>query len=144
MEFFILIVIIVIICLILNVSMNIIVGGIVILLSVISALFTLAFLGCTICLLRSQKKEAHFVRMGTPSKGKLQVAYYSVDDMEYPCVFPKEIMLEEKLYKKDVAYTVRLNKRWNRVFDRFAVTTCFIGLIAGIVVSSGMLLYFLL
>ncbi len=143
MEFIILLIIAVILCLILDISLNYIVFGLIILMGVISGLFALAFLVCVVCLLGAKRKEARFVRVDKVKNSKFQVAVYLVEGQEYSCVFPKEIILEDKLYRTDKIYHVMLLSRFGKVFDRFAVTTSILGLAAGAMLSLGILYYFI-
>ena len=101
MELLILLIIVVVLCLILDVSMNVIVLGLIALIGMVSGLFALAFLGCVICLLGCKRKTATFLRIDNAKGSKFQVAYYMVDGREYPCIFPKEVVLENKLYRTD-------------------------------------------
>lgn len=143
MELLILLIIAIVLCLILDVSLNMIVLGLIALIGIISGLFALAFLGCNICLLGTKKKEAVFSRIGPVEGSKFQVAYYLVEGKEYPCAFPKEFILEKRLYQTDNTYHVLLHKKWGKVFDRFAVITCILGLFAGTALSMWVLHYFL-
>ncbi len=143
MELIIILIIVVVLCFVLNVSMQLIVLGLIALMGIVSGLFALAFLGCMICLLGTKRKEAVFVRIDQGKGSKFKVAYYMVEGQEYPCIFPKEAVLENKLYRTDKIYHVLLHKKLGKVFDRFAVVTCTLGLTAGTVLSVGILLYFL-
>lgn len=143
MEIIILIIIVIVYCLALDVSLNYIMfaGGI--LLCIFSGILTLSFLYCSICLLFSKRKEAKFIRMDRTKRSRYQVAYYLVEGTEYPCIFPKEAVWEDKLYNKDKIYHVMLNKKIHKVYDRFAVTTCIVGLLFGMGLSLGSILMFL-
>ncbi len=72
MELLVLIFIAIVLCLILNISLNYIVVGLVILIGVLSGLFAMAFLSCAICLVCSKKKEAIFLRTDKVKGIKLQ------------------------------------------------------------------------
>ena len=143
MELLIILIIIVVLCFVLNISIYVIALGLIGLIGIVSGLFALAFLGCTVCLLCSERKEARFLRIDKGEDSKFKVAYYLVDGQEYPCLFPKEAVLESKLYQTDKIYHVMLHKKLGKVFDRFAVVTCILGLVAGTVMSVGVLFYFL-
>ncbi len=108
------------------------------------ALLLLVFLYCTVRLLFSKKREAVFVRIDKPTeKSKYKVAFYRVDGEEYPCLFPEEGILRPKLYPEGKKCHVFVNYRMKKVFDRFAVTTCILGLGFGILFSIGaVFLYF--
>ena len=143
MELIVILIIVIVLCFVLNISMNVIVLGLIALIGIISGLFALAFWGCIICLLGSKKKEATFLRIDKGPSGKFKVAYYLVEGREYSCIFPKEAVLEDKLYRADRTYRVMLHDKLGRVFDRFAILTCVLGTIAGTILSVGILLYFL-
>lgn len=143
MELLILLSIVIIFCLILDVSLEVIVLGVIALMGIISGLFALAFLGCTICLLTCRKKTAVFLRIDSVKDSKFQVAYYLVDGQEYPCIFPKEVLFEKRLYQVNKIYHVMVHEKLGKVFDRFAVTTCVLGLVSGFVISMSILFYFL-
>lgn len=143
MEFLMVLIIIIILCLILNVSLNYILIGILILVAVGAVAFDVSFLYCFLVLLHSKKKEAEFVRIG-PAKGdRFQVAFYLVEGAEYPCMFPREAILEDKLYRKDRPCHVMWNPRRGKVFDRYAFATCILGLITSVALSVGILFCFM-
>ena len=90
MEFIIIIAVIIVCCLILNVNMNYILFGLAILMCGIFALMAIFFVYSIIKLACSKPKEARFVRFDKTKNSKVQMAYYLVEDEEYPCFFPKE------------------------------------------------------
>lgn len=143
MELLIVLIIVIVLCLVLNVSLQLIVLGLIALIGIVSGVFALAFLGCTVCLLRATRKEATFLRTDKCEGHKFRVAYYLVEGKEYPCIFPKEAVLENKLYRADKIYHVLLHEKLGKVFDRFAIVTCLLGLVAGTVLSVGILFWFL-
>lgn len=145
MEFIIIIAIIVVSCIILDVNLNYILFGIAVLMCVLFALMAAFFVFSLFKLGFSKPKEARFVRFDKANNGKLQVAYYLVEDEEYPCFFPKEFILEKKLYSEDKKYKVMLNTKSKKVFDRYAIATCVLGLIlcSAISVIMGCFLFFL-
>lgn len=138
MEFIVVIIIVIVLCLILNVSPYYIMLGGGILLFVLTTLFAIGFVFATVALLFSKRKEARFLRTGPVKDSKFQVAYYLVEGEEYPCMFPKEGILEEKLYQKEKVCHVMWNQKLGKVFDRFAMTTCVLGLIFSVVLSVGL------
>lgn len=140
MEFLVVLIIAIIICLILNVSMHYILTGILILVGIGTVFFAVSFLYCFIVLLCSKPKDAEFVRIG-PAKGdKFQVAFYKVEGAEYPCMFPREAILEDKLYKEDKKYRVMWNQRKGKVFDRYACVTCVLGFAVSVLLSVGIVI----
>ncbi len=142
MEIIIIIVIVLVCCLILNVDPNFMLLGSTLVMCIFFGLLALGFTYCTINLVRSKRKEANFLHFDKVGESRYQVAYYLVEGQEYPCIFPKEIIMQDKLYLTDMTYYVRLNKRMGKVYDRFAVTTCILGLILSIGFSIGMLLFY--
>ncbi len=143
MEFIVVCIIILVCCMILGVSLNYIlytVFGVVLLLSLF---FTLFFVFCIVCLLFSKRKEARFVRFDKLRDSKYQVAYYLVEGSEYPCVFPKEGIFSNKLYQQDRVYYVFLNKKLEKVLDRFATITCILGLVFWSILSVSLLILIL-
>ncbi len=135
MELVIIIIIVLAICFILNVSPYYMMLGGGILLFVLTTLFAIGFVFATIVLLSSKRKEARFLRIGSVKESKFQVAFYLVEGEEYPCLFPKEGILEDKLYQKEKVYHVMWNRKLGKVFDRFAMTTCVLGLVFSVVLS---------
>lgn len=113
-------------------NLEYIILGVVGFLLILSGLLVITFLICSVLLLTSKWKKARFLRVDLPSdEAKYKVAYYLVDGEEIPCLFPEEGIFREKLYRTDKTYHVLLNKKLGKVFDRFAVTTCILGLISG-------------
>lgn len=142
MELIIIIIIVIAICFILNVSPYYMMFGGGILLFIFAALFAVGFVFSTIALLCSKKKEAKFLHTGSVGESKFQVAFYLVEGQEYPCIFPKEGLFEEKLYQKEKNYYVMLNQRMGKVFDRYAMTTCVLGLVFSVMMSVGLAMVF--
>lgn len=106
---------------------------------ILSGVMVITFLICSVLLLTSKWREARFLRVDLPSEeAKYKVAYYLVEGEEIPCLFPEEGIFREKLYRTDKIYHVLWNKKLERVFDRFSVATCILGLVFGS--AFGMLL----
>lgn len=143
MQILIMIIIILMYCLILNISLNYILSAVAILITLFSVLLTLFFGYAAICLLFSKRKKAKFSRFDKAENGKYQVAYYLVEGKEYPCVFLKEGVMENQLYQKEKTYNVMLNKRMQKVYDRYAVMTCALGFIVSVGFSIGMIFGYL-
>lgn len=141
MELIIVIVIILVLCLILNVSINYIIFVCLILVEIFFALLTIGFAYCIVRLLLSRRSEARFIRFEKAPKGKFQVAYYLVGEGEYPCAFPKEFIMENKLYSTDKIYNVMLDVRTKKVYDRYAITTCILGFIFSVCFCTGIILF---
>lgn len=118
--------------------------GIIGFLLILSGLLMITFSICTVLLLMSKWKEARFLRVDLPSEeAKYKVAYYLVEGEEISCLFPEEGIFRKKLYRTDRTYHVLLNKKLGRVFDRFAVATCILGLMCGTGLGTVLLLMFL-
>lgn len=132
MELIIVIAIIVVCCLILDVNLNYILFGVIILMCVLFALMAIGFTYCIVRLTISKARKASFVRFGKAGNSKFQVAYYEIDGVEYPCMFPKEFIMEKKLYPIDKIYKVLLDVKAKKVYDRYAIATCIIGLIISV------------
>lgn len=137
MEFLMVLIIVIVLCLILNISLNYIVTGILILAGVGAVFFAVSFLYCFVMLLCSKKKVARFVRIG-PAKGeRFQVAFYLVEGVECPCMFPREAVLTDKLYRTDRSCRVMWHPGKGKVFDRYACVTCVLGLAVSVALSVG-------
>lgn len=80
-------------------------------------------------LLLAKTKKAAFSRIDVPENGRFKVAFYLVDGVEYPCIFPKESAFNSKLYKDGSLYTVRFSRHLKKVYDKWAIATCIVGLI---------------
>ena len=110
---------------------------------ILSGLLVITFLICILLLLTSKWKKARFLRIDLPSDdAKYKVAYYLVEGEEIPCLFPEEGVFREKLYRTDKTYHVLLNKKLGRLFDRFAMATCILGLICGTGLGTILLLMY--
>lgn len=132
MELIIVIAIIVVCCLILDVNLNYILFGVIILMCVLFALMAIGFTYCIVRLTMSKARKASFVRFDKAGNSKFQVAYYEIDGEEYPCMFPKEFIMEKKLYPIDKIYKVLLDVKAKKVYDRYAIATCISGLIISV------------
>lgn len=142
MEFILIIAVIAVLCVIFQVSIDIIIMGVAILTGLVVLSMTLLFVYFFIRLLFSRKVRADFSRIDKPEKTKFRTAYYIIDGVEYPCVFPAESIMTNTLYKKDKKYNVWINRRMKCVYDRFAFTTCVMGfLICTSVVAAAVILY---
>ncbi len=127
MEFILVIAVTAVLCIIFQVSTDLIIMGILAVVGLVLLAVILLFIYFFVRLLFSRKHEAYFSRIDRPEKNKFRTAYYIVDGVEYPCVFPAEGVFLNALYRKDRKYHVRLNSRMKRVYDRFAFATCIIG-----------------
>ncbi|MDE5834252.1 MAG: hypothetical protein K2H26_01880 [Ruminococcus sp.] len=142
MEFILVVAVIAVLCIIFQVSTEMIITGILAVIGLILFAMVLLFLYFFIRLLFSKKHEAYFSRIDRPKNNKFRTAYYIVDGVEYPCVFPAEGIFLDTLYRKDRKYQVRLNTRIKCVYDRFAFATCVIGFSVSVfIVISAIVIY---
>ena len=132
MEFILVIAVIGVLCIVFQVSTDIIIMSTFILIFIAFAITALLFVYFFICLLFSEKREAEFSRTVKSDKDKFSKAYYIIDGVEYPCIFPAEKFFGIEFYKKDKKYNVHLNKRFKFLYDRFAYATCIIGFLTSI------------
>ena len=77
----------------------------------------------------SERRSAEFSKIDEAERWGMKTAYYIVEGTEYPCVFPAEGVMNSKLYRTGKKYHVMFNSRMKCVYDRFACTTCTLGLI---------------
>lgn len=142
MEFILVVAVIAVLCVIFRISTDIIIIGVSLFTGLILVTMILLFVYFFVRLLFSKKYEAYFSRIDRPEKTKFRTAYYMVDDVEYPCVFPSETIFPDILYKKDKKYHVYLNSRMKRVYDRFAFATCVMGFSVSIlIVAAAVIVY---
>lgn len=142
MEFILVIAVIAVLCIIFQISTDMIIMGVMVITGLMLVAMILLFVYFFIRLLFSRKCEAYFSRIDRPEKNKFQTAYYIIDGVEYPCVFPAEGIFMNTLYRKDKKYHVRLNLRMKQVYDRFAFATCVIGFSASVfIVISAVAVY---
>lgn len=138
------IVIVVILLLLLGVN----IGFISILFGVIISMGILLMLGffifSAVRLIRSQKKTALFD--GTESFGetKFDCAVYLIEGERYKNAFPCEVIMRDRIYKKDKEVTVRLYEKKNLVYDKNSVVTIAIGLVSSIILSVGVTVFFII
>ena len=104
---------------------------------IVSFLLALGFLAVCVVLATTSRKEAECDGTSVPEGRKMRFAFYILDGERYPCIFPAEGLSDEKFYQKGGKRTVFLQKRMKRVFDRYAVMTCVLGLVFGICSSIG-------
>lgn len=131
MEIIIFIAVIALICFIIGVSAEAILLGGLILLTVLLAVITVFFVINTIKLITSEACKGEFVKIDKNSGGNFDTAYYAVNGIEYPNIFPCEIILRNKIYKKNKTVNLRLNKNKKNVFDKNAIVTTITGIFLG-------------
>lgn len=146
MEFILILLIIIVLLKILGVSDDMIaLGGLGVIELIIIASFLL-FVVFSFLMLFCKRKDATFVRIGKASNDRFKVAYYNVEGTEYPCVFPSEMILNDKMYRTDRTYRVLFSKRRKKVYDIWCVLTCIVGLLCfgAAAVTSGCIIYMMI
>ncbi len=94
----------------------------------------------TLCgIARAQVTDAFFVKIDKATKGRLSVAYYNVSDRTYPSVLPSEKLFKSKMYHTEKQCRVRLNRKRNCVYDKYAFATCIIGLLASVIITGAVI-----
>ena len=132
MEFLFILIIVAIFVSVVMGKLGVILYGASLFLLILSGLLVLIFFLCSLLLLASKWKEAKFLRIDFPAEGaKFKVAFYLVEGEEIPCLFPEEGVFRKFFYREDRTYHVLYHAKLDRVFDRFSVATCVLGLICG-------------
>ncbi|MBP0960193.1 MAG: hypothetical protein J5992_08715 [Oscillospiraceae bacterium] len=137
MEFLILLIVIIVFCLCLGLGpIEIFIGFsmIFLLLVLLTALF---FLYNIFRIVLSKRVKATFTKVDASPKSRFTVAYYKSCDEEYPCIFPNEPLLRKILYKEGKEITVLFDKKHRRVYDRYSIITCFVGLVFTVLTVAG-------
>lgn len=128
MQIIVVLIIILVICFILNVNLGYILMATDVLLCMFAGLMCIGFLYCVVRLMLSKRKTARFVRTDMHKHIKKKVAIYLIEGTEYPCAFPAENILDNKLYSTEKSCRVMLDIKKKKVYDLYAVLTCTIGL----------------
>lgn len=139
MEFIVVLAVIIVLLLIIGVKAELIIAGVMALAALILVSMILLLFYFFIRMMIAKKCKAEFSRIDKAPGRKFSSAFYIIDGVEYPCIFPDEGMLRTKLYKKDKLYTVRLDRRGKFLFDRFACATCITGVIFGTLIIAAAL-----
>ncbi|MBQ9898096.1 MAG: hypothetical protein IJM44_01415 [Ruminococcus sp.] len=142
MEFLLILLILGVSCFILGVKLEAIITAVVFLICLVPALMALMFAVCLLLLIGAKRCPASFTRFQTNKKGKFATAFYTIDGREYPCIFPAESTRLKRLYRTDKTYRVLLSRRIGRVYDRFALTTCILGLISSLLMTGVLIFVF--
>ena len=139
MEFLLALIIIIVLLTILGVSGEMMVLGGMALIAVGIGLMAVLFLYMCIRLVLAKKCRGRFLRIDQAPKGKYKVAYYQVDGQEYPCVFPSEMILNDKMYRPERDYSIRISRRMGKVFDIWTILTCVLGLVCSAMMCGGVI-----
>ena len=129
MELVIALIVIIVFCKILGVSNEMLVLGGLALIELTIVLMMFMFAYFCVRMLFTKRREAKFTRVNKAPKGNFKVAYYEVDGTEYPCIFPSEMILNDKMYRTDRTYKVLYSKRSKKVYDIWTILTCIIGFV---------------
>jgi len=121
--------VIIVLCKVIGVSNEMIVLGIMALVELVIVGMVLMFAYFCIRLAFSKKKTAKFTKIAKTEKSSFKVAFYMIDGEEYPCIFPSEMILNDKMYRPEKTYKVMYNQRMKKVFDIWTILTCILGLI---------------
>ena len=140
-ELVILIIVIVIISLCLGVNIQFLASGVMLLIMAFVGMMLVLFAWCAAKILRSQKVTAVFVRIEKNPKSRISNAVYKAEGVEYPCMFPAEVALRDKLYNPEKPCTVLLDKKKSCVFDRSSVITCVVGLLFSVSALTATLIF---
>lgn len=129
MELVIALIVIIVFCKILGVSNEMLVLGGLALIELTIVLMMFMFAYFCVKMLFTKRRVAKFTRVDKAQRGNFKVAYYEVDGIEYPCIFPSEMILNDKMYRTDRTYKVLLSQRSKKVYDIWTILTCIIGFI---------------
>ena len=107
--------------------------GVSVILFILSAALTIIFIICNVLLVMSKPAKGRYTRIDTQrDNDKYKVAYYLVNGEEYPCLFPEEGIFRKRFYNTEKECHLLVNRRLRKVFDRYAIITCVLGLACGI------------
>ena len=115
MELVIALIVIIVFCKILGVSNEMLVLGGLALIELTIVLMMFMFAYFCVKMLFTKRRVAKFTRVDKAQRGNFKVAYYEVDGIEYPCIFPSEMILNDKMYRTDRTYKVLLSQRSKKV-----------------------------
>ncbi|MDE5582570.1 MAG: hypothetical protein K2J08_02540 [Ruminococcus sp.] len=94
------------------------------------------FIYFTLRMIFSENIKAKFYGFEKYEDSRFSRACYKADGEIYPCIFPEEGILRDRLYRKDKIYKIRLDRKKKYVYDRFATATCIIGTIASTAITA--------
>lgn len=112
---------------ILGFGLNLIASGIAVCLVVVTVLCEMFFLFSLIRLLLSKKVSGVFTRIGRKEKWRFETAFYDISGKEIPNIFPCEMTMRDKFYKKDKEIKLRLGIGGKCVYDMNAMLTIIFG-----------------
>ena len=112
---------------ILGFGLNLIASGIAVCLVAATVMCEAFFIFSLIRLLLSKKVSGTFTRIGKKEKWRFDTAFYDVSGSEIPNIFPCEMTMRDKFYKKDKEITLRLGIGRKCVYDINAILTIIFG-----------------
>lgn len=112
---------------ILGFGLNAIASGVVVGLMVTTVMCEVFFAFSLIRLLLSKKVSGVFTRIGKKEKWRFDTAFYEVDGAEIPNIFPCEMTMRDKFYKKDKEIKLRKGIGGKCVYDMNATLTIIFG-----------------
>lgn len=116
---------------ILGVDISVISSVIMLILSVSMLCIVGFFVVCAVRLAGSRRCEGRLSRIDKNPRYKFNSAFYTVDGVEYPNVFPCEIVMKKYLYDPEKTSRLRLDMKHGVVFDGNALACVAAGLILG-------------
>lgn len=136
MELIIALIVIAVLCVVLGVKPIYLLMGATVLLALAFVFSVLLLTFFFVRMLFAKRHTAVFSRIDKSPYYKFRVAYYMIEDREYPNIFPEEGFFRSKLYKSDKPCIVLLARNKKFVFDKFACATCTIGTFLGIACAA--------
>ena len=112
---------------ILGFGFNLIASGIGICLLFVTAACELFFIFSLIRLFLSKKVKGTLTRIGPKEKWHFDTAFYDVGGREIANIFPCEMTMRDKFYKKDKEVNLRLGISGKCVYDLNAALTIIVG-----------------
>lgn len=137
MEAIIVIAAVLILCVILGVSAEVILIGVLGLLSAVLLFIFGFFCYCAFRLLQSKVCQGTFLRADKNPKGSFDVAYYDIDGSEYPNALPFEKILRRAMYTENKPVRLLLCEKKHFVFDRDARAAIWVGIVIGGISAAG-------
>lgn len=127
MEFLCAAAVLIVLLYILGFGLNLIASGIGVCLAVVTLLCEVFFLLSLVRLLLSKKVTGTFTHIGKKEKWRFDTAFYDINGSELPNIFPCEMTMRDKFYKKDKTVKLRLGIGGKCVYDLNAVLTIIFG-----------------
>ena len=120
---------------ILGVDIHIIIGIVLGILGLVTAVTMTFFIVFRIKLIGAKRVDAKFSRFGKNKWGRYDVAFYEIEGEEHENVFPCEFAFRDVLYREDRPIRVMLTKK-GMVYDMNAELCCR----AGFAISVGLII----